>query len=221
MNNHTLVKFLCNYIPKQIENMFPDEISMVHSEWEKVVNSSLKRLKISFSQIKAPHYQGDFEDTFNYLHSDHYAMFLYLLSNELYKDLNDEKMASKVFVLNKALHGIDAFYGIELPEVFLFVHPVGTVLGNAKYGNFFCVYQNCTIGSILVGDKFEYPQIGDNVVLFANSSVIGKCDVGNNVIFGANSSIVSKNIESKSIVLGTYPHNKITSSDKDTNLFKA
>ena len=32
-----------------------------------------------------------------------------------------------------------------MPDIFLLVHPPGSVIGNAEYSNFLTVYQNCTI----------------------------------------------------------------------------
>lgn len=207
MTENSILNFLCEYIPKQLNNFFPDGADLELNDWKKVVGSALLRLKKSFSHIKTSHYAGSFEETFNYLHADHYAMFLYLLSNEIFKSLDNEKMATKIFTLNKALHGIDAYYAIELPEVFLFVHPLGTVLGNANYGNFFAVYQGCTVGS-KVGE-YNYPKFGENITLYSNTSIIGNCEIGNNVVFAANSSVISMNVKANNLVFGSYPQNKL------------
>ena len=52
-----------------------------------------------------------------------------------FKRLSKEDLASKAYCLNKALHAIDVFYEVELPEIFFLEHPLGTVLGRAKYSN--------------------------------------------------------------------------------------
>ena len=45
------------------------------------------------------------------------------------------------FLLNKLLFGIDVFYTVDLPKHYIFVHPIGTILGSgAIYSNYFVVY---------------------------------------------------------------------------------
>ena len=40
------------------------------------------------------------------------------------------------------MNGVDIFYSVNLSEVFCLTHPLGTVLGHAKYGNFMCFSNN-------------------------------------------------------------------------------
>ena len=106
------------------------------------------------------------------------------------------------------MHGLDLFYSVKLPEIFLMVHPVGTVIGNAAYQNHSVFYQNVTIGSNPDG---KYPVFSGPAIFFSGSSVIGDCLVGENVIFGANTFVLKSNIEANSLVTGQYNLNmKIT-----------
>ena len=57
---------------------------------------------------------------------------------------------------------------VELPDIFLFSHPLGTILGRARYANYFLVYQHCTIGSNLDG---IYPTFGEGVAMFGGKNV--------------------------------------------------
>ena len=41
---------------------------------------------------------------------------------------------------NRIQHSIDLFYEVDLPQHVMYVHPVGTVLGRATYGDYLCVY---------------------------------------------------------------------------------
>jgi serine O-acetyltransferase len=91
-----------------------------------------------------------------------------------------------------------------MPEIFLLVHPVGSVYGAASYGNYFVGYQNCTIGA----DGKEYPVLGEGVVCYSRTSIIGKCKVGNNVVMGANTFIINCEVDSDTLVLGSYPKNR-------------
>ena len=164
------------------------------------------RVEACFVQIRRKYYFDGERATFNHLHGDHYAIYLYFLANTIFSSGGDEELASRVFLLNKALHGCDIFYGITLPEVFLLIHPVGTVLGNAKYGNYFVAYQNCSIGSLEDG---KYPVLAGETVLFARSAVLGACEVGRNVVFGANSFLLNQNVPPNSTVVGQFPSHRV------------
>ncbi len=189
------------YVRKQISIFFPDNL-LNNSDFDLGFKLALERLEFCFRHIKRPYFYDGKDFLFNHLNGDHYAMLLYLLSHCIWLETSNEGLAAKVFLLNKYLHGIDAFYKVKLPDIFLFVHPLGTVLGNAQYGDYFVVYQNCTIGSKLDG---KYPTFGSGVMLYSKSSIIGDCTIGDNVIFGAGSAIVSKNIECNRVVLGSTP----------------
>lgn len=198
--------YFLNYLRTQINNFYPDYNIISNNCLDKYFDDTVYRTTKCFEKINKPYYNYKNELNFNHLHSDHYSMFLYILSNTIWQIDKNETLASKIFLLNKALHGIDAFYSVSLPEVFLFVHPVGTILGNAKYSNYFAVYQNCTIGA--TSDN-KYPSFSNETLIYSNSSIIGDCKVGNNVVFSANSSLISTNIDNNKLILGNYPNNRI------------
>lgn len=50
--------------------------------------------------------------------------------------------------------------------------------------------------------------------MFANSSVIGKCQLGNNIILSAGTKVVNQNIPSNTIVFGESPNLIIKSRDE-------
>jgi serine O-acetyltransferase len=169
--------------------------------------TALDRLENTFNHIYLPYFRdANREAYFNHRHSDHMAMWLYLLSNQCYKD-NYIESAEKFFYLNKIMHALDAYYKIELPDIFLFVHPVGSVLGNANYKNYFIVYQNVTIGSDPGG---VYPSFGEGCVIYSGSSIINRCLIGNNCTIAANSYIRNTDLKESSTVFGQHPNNHIT-----------
>ena len=108
---------------------------------------------------------------------DQYAIFLYYLANTAFREQPGHPIADKAYALNKALHALDAFYEVELPDVFAVQHPVGTVLGRASYSDYFICYHNCTVGANLDND---YPSFGRGIVMYGGSRVIGKTAVGDN-----------------------------------------
>jgi len=202
---------LCEYVSKQLNVFFPDNRIVISEDIAKYFDDTIYRLEYCFKNIHRPYYNQSVL-IFNHLHGDHYAMFLYLLSNTVWKADQNEQLASKIFLLNKALHGIDAFYSVELPEIFLFIHPVGTILGKAQYKNYFAVYQNCTVGA---SEDNSYPFFSEEILMYSKSSVIGDCNIGRNVVFAANTSLINTNIKDNKLVLDSYPNNKVIENNKN------
>lgn len=144
-------------------------------------------------------------------HTDHYAAFLYFLANALYRDGNIE-LASKVYGINKALHALDIFYEVELPDVFAFQHPVGTVLGRGKFSDYLFVYQRCSVGSNLDG---VYPTIAEGVVMFGGSSIIGACSVGPNTWISVGALVMDEDVPGNCVVFGSSPNLVVKPTERD------
>lgn len=82
-----------------------------------------------------------------------------------------------------------------------FPHPVGVVIGEGvNIGDNCTIYQNVTIGR-KDKDIADYPTVGNNVIIYCNSVVIGDITIGNNCIIGCNS-VVLKSIEDNSKCVG-------------------
>lgn len=160
----------------------------------------LQRIELCFKKIDNKYYHKGENLYFTYLHSGHYLCYLYFYSNELYSENNS--LSSKLYYLNKILHGVDILGAVSLPESFFFEHPLGMVLGRASYGNEFFAMQGCTVG----GNKMKYPKIGDNVKMYSNSKVLGSCNIGDNVTLGANTYVKDTDIPGNSLVFGQYPN---------------
>jgi serine O-acetyltransferase len=188
-----------SYLRAQLNAFFPDGRSLAHLE--QVVPKALERVEHCFSRIRLSSYCGDDGAVFNHLHSDQYASFLYLVSNSAWSDFGDVELASKVFALNKALNGMLCMYDTELPSVFILIHTVGMVLGKATYGNYFVACQNCLVGS----DRGASPVLGEGVILFGGSSVIGNSRIGEAVTISASTTILNADVPARSIVAGRSP----------------
>lgn len=198
------------YLSKQLNYFYPDADIVRKSDIQSALSVAMDRIEVCFEKIKLPYYRQGSASYFNHLNGDHYSMFLYLISNELYKN-QQINIATKVFLLNKALFGVDAFYSISLPKYFLFVHPLGTVLGKASYSDYFVVYQRVTIGA---NEAAEYPIFSERTLLYSNSSVIGNCHLGTDFVLGANSSLINTKVADNSVVVGTYPAHVILNNKK-------
>lgn len=125
---------------------------------------------------------------FDYLHSSQYATFLYYLSNTVWRDKSDPVLCTKLFCLNKALNAIDLFYEVQMPEIFLIGHSVGIVLAKATYGNYLVFYQNSTVGK----NHGVAPIIGDGVVMYPNTAIIGRTNVGANSVISQGASVLNR-----------------------------
>lgn len=201
---------LINYLSKQLELFYPDGV-VVKDGLIHIMPTVIERMDYCFSHINKKYYIEDGQSCFNHLNADHYAMFLYFVSNEAWRQ-NLILIATKAFLLNKALHGIDVFYSISLPNIFLFVHPIGTVLGNASYADFLVVYQHVTVGSDVGG---VYPHFGKGCVLYSKSSAIGQCNLGSNVSLAAHSFIRNREIPDNTVVVGLFPDNNIKKNNRN------
>ncbi len=189
------------YLAKQLSNFFPDR-QVMPGEIKPFVDGGLERLALCLAKISDKYLPPGQEKVFNQWITDHYAMFLYLVANTIYRMQGSKELAEKTYALNKALHAIDVYYEVKLPEVFFFQHPVGTVLGRGNYGNYFMVYQRCTVGA----KDQVYPTIGEGVVMFGGSAIIGDCTVGDNVWISTGSSIMGHDVPNGSSVFGQSPN---------------
>lgn len=179
---------------KQLNNLYflsDEEIDIINSCREEIDN----RFLFNCSNLKNKYY-SELSNITPY-HSCQYTMFLYFVSNTIFKVVKKRmEISDKIYNLLKTVSAADMYYEIELPKIFMFDHPNGSVLGRAKYGNYFSFSQGCTVGN----NKGEYPVFGDFVAMMSNSKILGKCNIGNNVIISANTYVKDMDIPSNSLV---------------------
>lgn len=200
---------LAAYVAHQLNFFAPPGTPFQAADLALFLPETRSRVETCFRGIRKKYFLENGRPVFSHLHGDHFAMFLYLLGNTIHRAGGRSDLVQTTFLLNKMLHGVDAYPTIELPRIFLFVHPLGTVLGNAGYKDYFMVYQNCTVGSTSDG---IYPQFDEGTVLFSKTSVIGRCQVGHDVVFGANSFVLNTDIPSETTVIGCHPACRLISS---------
>lgn len=92
--------------------------------------------------------------------------------------------------------GIDIHPGATIGNSFMIDHGTGVVIGEtAVIGNNVRMYQGVTLGakSFPLDDEGNpikgidrHPKIGDNVIIYSNSTILGNIKVGNNAIIGGN-----------------------------------
>ncbi len=187
----------------------------ISAEEENVINDridyALNRCEENFSHSENKYFQiedgGGKKYRFNPYHSVQYMIFLYYLSHDIYKNYHASQLCDKIYYLNKIFHSVDLFYAIDLPAHFGAEHPLGAVMGRAKYSNGFFFYQGCTVGG--TRDKqgnLYYPEIGENVHMFSNSSILGDCHIGSNVNIGAGCIVKNQDVPDNSNVFGQSPN---------------
>ena len=175
---------LLSYLGRQLDNFFPDgRGDAERPALQAHLEPALGRLERCIAEVRmwTP-------GTFDHLHSSQYTTFLYYLANTLWRAGGGRPLCNKLFGLNKALNGIDLFYEIELPEVFFIGHSVGIVLAKARYGNRLVLYQNSTVGK----NHGEAPSLGDGVVMYPNSAIIGRCEIGSGSVIAQGVSVITR-----------------------------
>lgn len=202
---------LARLVKGQIDHLFPDPNPANLALLKQGVERALPRLEHCFSRLNHKYFFNGKHSVFDHLHGDQYAMWLYFLSNELYRmDEDGLGIAKKLYRLNKSLHGCDIFYEVELPEIFLLTHPLGTVLGRGHYQDYLSVYQQCGVGA----NYDVYPSMGKFFTLRPNSFILGNSQVGDNVTLAANALLIDKNIASNTVYFGD-PKDNFTREQTD------
>lgn len=183
-------------LEKQLSNFFfLDDIEkhFIEDSYKEVYAQTI----LCLSKNGNKYYQDIATRGLNPLHTNSWAVFLYKFSRYCFLAGKDE-LAGKMYYLNKILNSVELFYAVELPQVFSFDHPLGSVMGRAKYGEYFTFSQGCTVGN----NKNVYPVIGDFVSMMSNSKILGNSVIGNNVIIAANTYIIDTNVPDNMIVFG-------------------
>lgn len=207
---------LLDFIVQQLNNFFPDNNEVKKDELKRHFDLILQRTEYCFSKVNNKYFCNESNVLFNHLNADQYAMFLYFATNTIYKANSDLTLCTKIFQLNRYLHGIDIFYEVELPDIFLLVHPLGTVLGRGNYSNYLLVYQRCNVGS----NKDIYPTLKEYVSLHPGASILGNCLVEENCKIGTGSLLLDKNLEQNSIYIGNPRDYIIRKSDTRASAWK-
>ena len=177
---------LIDYTVAQCANVVPDgREALVGSAVDAHLDEALARLAVCIDAC-APWRPGEF----NVLQSSQHCIYLYYLSNTIWKRTGDTAAPTRLFLVNKAFNGIDLFYEIEMPPVFYIGHSVGIVLAKATYGNHLVLYQGVTVGR----HKADVPVIGERVVLYPHSAVIGRAKVSDGAVLSQGVKAINRSV---------------------------
>ncbi|MFC7373022.1 hypothetical protein ACFQPF_15385 [Fictibacillus iocasae] len=187
---------LKNYVIHQMNHFFPDKGFCAKDEkFNRSFIQALDRLEYCFRHVTFKSYHHEGTTYFSHLHSDQYTMFLWFLSNSVWREFEDTVIASKLFYLNKTLNGVLCMYDTNMPNIFLIIHGGGVVLGKATYSNFFVCYQGCTVGAI----NGVYPILGKGVAMAPQSTIVGNCTIGDLSTIGNQALLRNTNLNNKAL----------------------
>ncbi|MBX9881064.1 MAG: hypothetical protein K2X73_03740 [Sphingomonas sp.] len=192
---------LASLAARQCNNVLPDGEDVSPDDLMSAIPAALGRLEYCFQAIDNKYFFDGQAAVFNHLHGDQYCMWLYILSNELYRQGAPSSLSAKLFMLNKALHGCDIFYEVTLPSIFLVVHPLGTVLGRANYGDYFVAYQRVGVGS----NRDVYPTFGKHVTLRPGAAVLGRSMIGDHCQIATESLVLDRDVPAGTLYIGRPP----------------
>lgn len=190
---------LADYVVRQVNGHFPDGDAVRGDDIMAVLPAVMARLEHCFTAIDNKYFFDGEAAVFSHLHGDQYCMFLYLLSNELFRQGASPALCAKLFLLNKALFACDIFYEVALPSIFLVVHPLGTVLGRGHYSDYFVAYQRVGVGS----NHDIYPTFGAHVTLRPGSAVLGNSNIGERCQIAAESLVIDRDLPPDTLYIGT------------------
>ena len=96
--------------------------------------------------------------------------------------------------INLSLHGIDVLPGATIAGGLRIEHPSGIVIGaGCVIGSNCTIMQGVTLGVRNVSRERNdngFPKVGDDVIIGANSSILGGISIGNEVVIGAHSLVL-------------------------------
>lgn len=185
---------LKDYLRNQLEFFFPDNILFRGHDVDIAFDMALDRLEYCCSYIDFRHFCVDGQVNFKHNYSDQYSMFLYFVSKSLWEVSENKPICDKLVLLNRSLHSILVPYTVNLPDIFLFVHPIGTILGNVEYSNYLVILQEVTINTD------EKVKIGEGVFLSAGSKIIGNSTIGDRSSVGVNTVVYNRVVPDDSII---------------------
>jgi len=133
------------------------------------------------------------------------ALIFYRFYRKLYK-IKLRLLAEICSRINYFFNGAEIDPGAEIGSGCRIWHSAGVIIGRGvKIGNNVSIFSNVTLGglghSIFHHGQPGYPEIGDNVILYTNVTVLGPVKIGNNSTIGAHS-LVLKSIPCDCLAAG-------------------
>ena len=136
------------------------------------------------------------------------AIVYYRVANWFYKK-GYQEFARYITERAHSLTGIDIHPGATIGERFAIDHGTGIVIGETTIiGNDVVIYQGVTLGALHIVQrqqvgKQRHPKIEDEVVIYANATILGgETVIGKGSIIGGNT-FITKSVEPNSVIYYT------------------
>ena len=98
---------------------------------------ALARCQRSFSKTRNKYYSEASATKFDPLQGCQWSRFLYELARCIFVEEGVSSVCDKLYALNKAMSSVDLYYQVAMPDIFMFDHPFGSVMGRASYSDYF------------------------------------------------------------------------------------
>ncbi len=193
---------LKKYLVCQLDTFFPDGTKFAGNDVDIAFDRGLERLEYCFKDITFPAYSDDSGQTFfSHMHADQYATFLYYFSNSLWEESQNKPVCDKIMYLNRMLNNFFFSYKGKLPDHFFLGHPVGTIIGNAVYGDYLVIFQNVTVNTSSDDNGNPAPVLGKGLFLGAGAKIIGNKSIGDRVSIGVDTLVYNREIGDDKVVI--------------------
>lgn len=134
------------------------------------------------------------------------ALLMYRLAHECFllpEDCTYKNDADVYALVGRNVGQMELFYSSHIGRGLKINHGCGSVIGaRCVIGENCLIHQNCTLGDKDGGR----PTLGNNVIMYAGSMVLGNVKIGDNTIIGANTIVIS-DFPANSILVGTPARN--------------
>jgi len=110
----------------------------------------------------------------------------------------DAKVARRIAEYAKSLTGVDIHPRAKIGVPFAIDHGVGVVVGEtAVIGSGCMLYHGVTLGARHLKERDQvgttrHPKLGDNVIIYSNTTILGNIKIHDGMIVGANKFIKSQ-----------------------------
>lgn len=149
-----------------------------------------------------------------------YAISVYRIAHQLLR-LNVPLLPRMLTEYAHGQTGIDIHPGARIGRSFFIDHGTGVVIGETTIiGDWVKIYQGVTLGAIYVAksmaQKKRHPTIEDNVVIYANATILGgQTVVGHDSVIGGNVWLMSS-VDAHSLVFNQHKTDVRTKSLEET-----
>ncbi|MCK5739943.1 serine acetyltransferase [bacterium] len=136
-----------------------------------------------------------------------HAILLHRLAHFLHVKLRIPILPRIIATLGRFWSGIEIHPGAQIGRSFFIDHGTGTVIGEtAEIGENCVLFHGVTLGGTGHYLDKRHPTVGINVLIGAYSTLLGPIQVGDNVKIGANTTIINRDVPSNCTVAGCPGH---------------